>query len=61
MQDNNELALKFIRQTIKEVKLELKKGLITEGKTEIPTASDEKALKEHVTKELLSILKESGE
>lgn len=61
MQDKNDVAIKFIRETISEVKRDMKKGLLAESKT-VPTPIDEnKALKEHVTKELLSILKESGE
>ena len=61
MQDNNDAAIKFIRETIKEVKRDMKKGLLAEGKTEAPAVDESKLLKEHVTKELLSIIKESGE
>jgi Mg-chelatase subunit ChlI len=61
MQDNNDVAIKFIREAIKEVKHDMKKGLLAEGKTETPAVDESKLLKEHVTKELLTILKQAGE
>ena len=60
--DRDEQTLKFIRSLINEVTEELKSGIITESvKAAAREETEERLLKEHVTRRVVKLLKESGD
>lgn len=54
-------TLETLRAIIKEVKKESKGKVLKESKEVTTTQSEEKILKEYVTKSVMSVIRESGE
>jgi hypothetical protein len=60
--NRDEQTIKIIRSLINEVTEELKSGIITESvQAAVREESEEKLLKEHVTRRVVKLLKESGD
>ena len=60
--NRDEQTINFIRNLINEVTEELKSGIITESvKAAAREETEEKLLKEHVTRRVVKLLKESGD
>lgn len=56
---NNDATISMIKQLIKEVKEENKAGVISEGKQTVTKLSEEKELKQFVTKQLIETLRKA--
>jgi hypothetical protein len=54
-------TIEMLKGLIEEVKLESKAGVIKENKETAPTQDESKMLKEYVTKNVMNILRESGD
>jgi|LakMenEpi03Aug12_release.lakeMendotaPanAssembly.Ray.scaffolds.fasta_scaffold4785145_1 hypothetical protein len=60
--NRDEQTIKIIRSLINEVTEELKSGIITESvQAAVREESEERLLKEHVTRRVVKLLKESGD
>lgn len=56
---SNDATIAMIKQLIKEVKEENKAGVISEGKQAVAKLSEEKEMKQYVTKQLIEALRKA--
>lgn len=56
---SNDATISMIKQLIKEVKEESKTGVISEGKQPVAKLSEEKEMKQYVTKQLIEALRKA--
>lgn len=56
---NSDATINMIRQLMKEVKAESKNSVITEAKQPVAELSEEKELKQYVTKQLVEVLRKA--